>query len=132
MNGSDIECVIKHKILLVVIVQNLTWNEHINEMTEQLSCLIGLLYRIRNYLFFNMKCTFYSSFILSKIDYFANIWGGASKQAMDKILKMQKRAAVVVLNMDMDTPSSSKFNKLKLMTVYQRVRNKNLLLAYKV
>ena len=132
MNGSDIECVIKHKILLVVIVQNLTLKEHINEMTEQLSCLIGLLYRIRNYLFFNMKCTFYNSFILSKIDYFANIWGGASKQAMDKILKMQKRAAVVVLNMDMDTPSSSKFNKLKLMTVYQRVRNKNLLLAYKV
>ena len=34
--------------------------------------------------------------------------------------------------MDMDTPSASLFNKLKWMTVYQRVRYQNLLLAYKV
>ena len=79
-----------------------------------------------------MKSTFSNSFILSKIDYCANIWGGASKQAMDKILKMQKRAARIVLNMDMDTPSASMFNKLKWMTVYQRVRYKNLLSAYEV
>ena len=32
---------------------------------------------------FNMKCTFFNSFILSKIDYCANIWGGAYNQAMD-------------------------------------------------
>ena len=58
--------------------------------------------------------------------------GWSSKQAMDKILKMQKRAARIVLNMDMDTPSASLFNELKWMTVYQRVRYQNLLLAYKV
>ena len=32
----------------------------------------------------------------------------------------------------MDTPSASLSNKLKWMTVYQRVRYKNLLLAYEV
>ena len=84
MNGSDIECVTKHKILGVAIDQNLTWNEHINEMTKQLSFLIGLLCRIRNYLSFNMKCTFYNSFILSKIDYCANIWGGAPNKQWTK------------------------------------------------
>ena len=34
MSGSDIECVTKYKILGVVIDQNLTWNEHINEMSN--------------------------------------------------------------------------------------------------
>ena len=34
--------------------------------------------------------------------------------------------------MDMDTPGASLFNKLKWMTVYQRVRYQNILLAYKV
>ena len=74
IGGNSVECVKSHKILGLIIDNNLSWREHIFDLCANLSHLVGLLWRVRNYLSYEMKCMFYNSFILSKIDYCLYIW----------------------------------------------------------
>ena len=62
--------------------------------------LIGLLYRVRNLLDFNSKMLFYNSYILPYIDYCLTIWGQATKDTIEKIHRLQKRAGKTILNVD--------------------------------
>ena len=59
-----------------------------------------------------MKCLFYNTFILSKIDYCLNIWGSSSKCNLECILKLQKRAARIILSANIETRSDIMFKKL--------------------
>ena len=52
-----------------------------------------------------MKINFYIAFILSHIDYCLSIWGGASKVSMNKSYRIQKRAALIILNAKINTSS---------------------------
>ena len=132
IGGNSFECVKSHKILGLIIDNKLSWREHIFDLCANLSCLVGLLWRVRNYLSYEMKCMFYNSFILSKIDYCLNIWGSSSKCYMECILKLQKRAARIILSANIETRSETMFNKLGWMTVYQRAFYQNCILTYKV
>ena len=120
IGGNSVECVKSHKILGLIIDNDLSWREHIFDLCANLSRLVGLLWRVRNYLSYEMKCMFYNSFILSKIDYCLNIWGSSSKCYMECILKLQKRAARIILSANIETRSETMFKKLGWMTVYQR------------
>ena len=79
-----------------------------------------------------MKCIYYNSFVFSKIYFCLNVWGGDADKHMNRILKLQKRAARIILNADYDTPSVNMFKKLNWMTVSQRFFFQNCILAYKV
>ena len=46
------------------------------------------------------------------IDYGSNTWGSTSKLNIDRLSKLQKRAAHIILKADFDTPSSEMFNEL--------------------
>ena len=65
VTNGVIDCVDKHKILGLTIDHHLSWEHHISILCNKLSSLIGLLWRVRNYLTFEMKCIYYNSFVLS-------------------------------------------------------------------
>ena len=66
------------KVLGVSIDNSVCWIEQIDKLTTKLSQYIGLLYRIKCYLSFEMRILFYNSYILPHIDYCINVWGNAS------------------------------------------------------
>ena len=43
------------------------------------------------------------------MDYCCSVWGNATKTQIDKIYKLQKRAARIILNVTTETPSSVMF-----------------------
>jgi hypothetical protein len=49
---------------------------------------------------------YYNSYILSVIDYYCTVWGNASCTHIDKLYKLQKRAARIFLNATTETPSA--------------------------
>ena len=50
----------KHKILGLVVDENLTWASHIHSLCLILSSLNGLLYRTRDFLSYEMNLSFYN------------------------------------------------------------------------
>ena len=69
---------------------------------------------------------------MSRLDYGVSIWGAANNTLVYKLFKLQKRAARLVLNADIDTRSSVMFKELGWMSVYQTCVFKRCILMYKI
>ena len=65
------------------------------------------------------------------IDYGSITWGGTSLVNLERVLKLQKRAARVILNADFYTPSKGMFDLLKWMPIHKRLLYNKATLTYK-
>ena len=84
--------------------------------------------RLKVYLPSNCLKLYYNSYILSVMDYCCTVWGNASCTHIDKLCKLQKRAARIILNATTETPSAVMFKKLEWLTIYNRHCMKHYLL----
>ena len=74
---------------------------------------------------------YFNAYILPHLDYCSTIWGNCSNELIDKITKFQKRAARVILDKDLTTPSSELFQQLGWMRFDGRVNFRKYMLMYK-
>ena len=65
------------------------------------------------------------------IDYFCVVWGNCSNEGLNRILKLQKRTAIFILDQDPIAPSEPIFKQLGWMTIEQRVKYHKYLLVSK-
>ena len=72
-----------------------------------------------------------SSYILPIFDYCGIIWSGSSALNTNNLLKLQKRAARIILGADILTPSKHMFEELQWLSFQQRVHYHTCLLVYK-
>ena len=87
---------------------------------------------MENYLSYDMKIMYYNSFIVSRMDYCICIWGGASVKLINKLYKIQKRAARIILCDHFETSSKELFQRLKWMNIFQRMEYIRCLMMYKI
>ena len=73
----------------------------------------------------------YQGYILPLIDYGSNTWGTTSKYNIERISKLQKRAARIILKTDYNTPSPEMFAELGWPTVPNRHNYNKAVLTYK-
>ena len=74
---------------------------------------------------------FYQSYVLPLIDYGSSSWGSTTKLNIERINKLQKRVSRIILKVDHITPSVEMFQRLRWMTVSQRINYNNVFLTYK-
>ena len=74
---------------------------------------------------------FYQSYVLPLIDYGLSSWGSTTKLKIERINKLQKRAACIILKVDFISPSVEMFQRLRWMTVSQRINYNKAVLTYK-
>ena len=60
----------------------------------------------RDYVSVDVFKKFYQGYILPQIDYGSVIWSRTSPANTERIFKLQKRAARIILHADYDTPST--------------------------
>ena len=65
--------------------------------------LISLL--IRHNLTYEIRLTFYNCLILSRMGYCCVVWGNTSKENLDRIHRLQKKAARLILDRESKAPS---------------------------
>ena len=87
--------------------------------------------RLKVYLPSNCLKLHYNSYILSVMDYCCTVWGNATSTRIDKLYKLQKRAARIILNATMETPSTVMFKKLEWLTIYNRINYFRAVMMYK-
>ena len=74
---------------------------------------------------------YYTSYILPIFDYCCIIWSRTSALNTNRLLKLQKRAARIILGADIMTPSKHMFKELQWLSFPQRVNYHTCLLVYK-
>ena len=112
LHDSTIQVSEQEKLLGVFIDNNLSWSTHIENTLKKCNTLLYLLGRIKQYLSIPVRKIFFNAYILPHLDYCCIIWGNSSADSMDSLIKFQKRAARLILDKDLETPSAELFAEL--------------------
>ena len=79
---------------------------------HSISSKLALLRRIKRYLPIEYRKLFYNAYILPSLDYCLTIWGNTSKTQVERLHKLQKGAARIILDAAPDAPSQPLFTEL--------------------
>jgi hypothetical protein len=86
-----------------------------------------ILSKIKKYLNLESRQLCYSGYILPLIDYCV-VWGNCSNEGLNRILKLQKRTARLILDHDLIPPTEPLFKQL---SIEQRIKYHKYLLVSK-
>ena len=122
INNYQIEKVSEFNFLGITIDEHLSWNNHIQKISNKISRNIGCLYRLKNFLpIFTLKLL-YSSLILPYLQYGILLWG----YKCNRIFKLQKRAVRAISRSKYNAHTEPIFKNLELLKV-EDILNINLL-----
>ena len=119
------------KLLGLKIDKELSFSEHVNAVCKKVSQCICLLRKIKSYLPLKQQLLYYNAMIKPLINYASVIWTNSDKEGLGRILKLQKRAARVILNVHRQAPSVPLFNRLKWLPFYKDALISKCGIAYK-
>ena len=101
------------KLLGIIIDKSLTLDKQVDAVCLNVSRRIALLKLLSKYVDQKgLNLYFYKSYILPIFDYGCLIWRRCSASNANRLIKLQKRAARIILNIDIMTPSEQMFSEL--------------------
>ncbi|CAB4039723.1 Hypothetical predicted protein [Paramuricea clavata] len=106
--NEDIEQVHFQKLLGVTIDQELTFDKHVEELSKKLGRL-GVLRKIKRFLPLDQRKLYYNTMFKQVMMYGATVWANCSVENLKTILRLQKRAARIIL--DVDEVEQAEINK---------------------
>ena len=121
-NDNLLKNVTCEKLLGVHIDHTLSWCQQTNKLCSFISSRIGLLTRLKLYIPVKGLCIFYNGYILPLFDYCCTIWGETTNSNLEKLFKLQKRVARIILDAQYDSPSNPLFKELGWLTFHNRIK----------
>ena len=131
VNGDVVEQVCVHKLLGLKFDKHLNFNVHIEDLSRKLSQRIGALNKIKRNLTINEWKLFYNALIKPIMLYGSCVWSSTSCENINRIYKLQKRAARVILNADRHERSTSLFEQLYWLPLKDEIIMQKSCLLYK-
>ena len=107
LEENEITSVTKTKILGVHVDNVLSWNHHVKHVCSKIANNLYLLKQIKTFLPIDARKLFYNSYVLPHFDYCCPIWGNCSQTLLQDLIKLQKRAARIILDKDYTTSSKN-------------------------
>ena len=122
INGKRLEQVTSQKLLGVIIDDKLNFDDHIEELCKKIFQRIAVLKKIRCFMPLEQRMLYYNSIIKQVMLYGSSIWTSCTIDSLTKVLKLQKRAARVILNADTRDNSVELFTKLGGLPFYDEAK----------
>ena len=98
LNGQELESVKSHPYLGVELTQSLNWNNHINNITTKANRSLGFIKRNLKRCPEQIKDQAYKSLVRPHVEYASSVWSPHQKYQVDKLEKVQRKAARFVKN----------------------------------
>ena len=120
------------KSLGLLIDDRLSWDRHVDEyLCKKVASAIGALKRARPFVTQAVAVQIYKALILPYFDYCSVVWDGLSSRLVDKVQKLQNRAARVILRASFDTSSCDLRNRLQWDSLCVRRKKQKAIMMYK-
>ena len=100
LNGNKLEQVTSEKLLGVIIYESLSWKQQIKVIKRTITYIISLLRRIKKYITVDVRKTFHNYYIGPHFNYCCSVWGNCSQTDINTMTKLQKMAALLILDCD--------------------------------
>jgi hypothetical protein len=124
VNEHQLACERTFKYLGITFSENLTWSDHLNNISTKINQCIGLLRRIKT--FIPLKTTTFLFFHYGDI-----IWGD-NNSSMDQLQVLQNKAAKIILDAPYLSSSTEALNKLHWHSLTYRCKLHRILTIYKL
>ena len=99
IDGKAVYWASEYKYLGVALDASLTWNAHVDFLIGRVSKRLAMLGRIRKNIEMYTAGTVYTSFNLPILDYGDTVWSCCGSVNADKLEKLQRRAARIVMRL---------------------------------
>lgn len=106
--NCQIEKVIEHKDLGVIFENNLSFNKHITQISNNAYRSLGCVKRFAKGFTLNSKKTLFCSLVRSQIEYASQIWSPYTSNQIDMIERIQKNFTIWALDIARD-PSTFRY-----------------------
>ena len=125
INGKSIEQVQHAKLLVDTLDCHLTWEKHIHDkICSVVNSRLSLLRRIKPLLNPHCALRFFNCCIHNLFIYCSSAWGNCSSYLLSRLLRLQKRAARLLLDADFTQPPVSLFSKTQMASYFRRYKTK--------
>lgn len=118
------------KLLGVIFMEHMSWNEHIKILLTKLSKAAGVLSRCRHILPANVKRTLYYALLNSHLYYCASVWGNTTLTNLHKLTLIQKKALRTIENATFLEHTDPLFRKYRIIKS-DKIYTHKLLIMYK-
>ncbi len=100
VNEHQLACERTFKYLGITFSENLTWSDHLNNISTKINQRIGLLRIIKAFIPLKTRLISYNALILPLFDYGDIIWGDKNNSSlMDQLQVLQNKAATTILDL---------------------------------
>lgn len=120
----------EHKLLGITIDNNLSWNQHIANLSKNISKKTYQLSRIKHFLNEHTRKLYYTAHIQSSIDYASTLWDSASGNIKKPLISVQRRAVKNVLLKN--KLHSNDFASLHILPLKERLEFNKCVLIHKI
>ena len=122
LNEQIIERVTDFDFLGLTIDQHLTWNGHVQKISNKISRSLGIMCKLKWLLPQNLLKILYNSLILPHLEYCILSWGFKS----DRIFKLQKRAVRIITCSKYNAHTEPLLKTLNLLKIEDIMKTKAL------
>jgi len=103
------------KFLGIYVDEQLTWNEHINNISIKIAKSIGVIFRIVYLLPSNIRLNLYYSLIYSYLSYCNIAWASNYTSRLKRFSVLQRRAVRIVARRSPTSHAINKFYDLRIL-----------------
>ena len=86
-NNDQLENITKFKYLVVIINQQLTWHDHIEQLQSKIAKRLGVLKRIKHLLPVYTRRVCVSTMVISVLEYASIVWGDKNNKVLGILSK---------------------------------------------
>ena len=131
LKSSELNQVHSHKLLGVTIDSQLSFDQHVDGLCKKLAQRVAVLRKIRRSLPLDQRKLYYNAMIKQTMLYASTVWTSCSVENIQKVFRLQKRAARVILGADTKANSVKLFKQLGWVPFYHEARINKLIVVYK-
>ena len=131
INDTLIEQVKQKEVLGIIIDEELKWKEHINAQCMKLSSAVALLRRAKHFVSQNELVRMYNSLVDPYFTYCSIVCNDGHRTNLEKLYKMQKRAARVITSSNYEIRSKTIFRILGGAPIESILRKREILMTFK-
>ena len=112
LKSSELNLVLSQKLLGVTIDSQLSFDQYVDDLCKKLAQRIAVLRKIRRSLPLDQRKLYYNAMIKQTMLYASTAWTSCSVENIQKVFRLQKRAARVILGADTIANSVKLFKEL--------------------
>ena len=131
IGGNDIKRVSSKKSLSFIIDDQLKWGMHIDAQCKKISKNIALLGRAKSFVPLHTLIKMYNALVLPHTTYCSTIWNDGSNSILNKLSKLQRRAARVITGQSYEVRSAQILESLNWIPIEDMLRKRETVMTFK-